>query len=97
MTRTLKYRHDELSDWVWPMPLPGNAKLLGDAIPAESYATGRNPVPGWEERSHGNENQDMILFRESSCSGSWTHGFIKDMSYFYVQQLFLDVVRRMKE
>ncbi|MDD6030537.1 MAG: hypothetical protein PUE68_06935, partial [Kiritimatiellae bacterium] len=77
--------------------LPGKARLLGDAIPAESYATGRNPVPGWEERSHGNENQDMILFRESSCSGSWTHGFIKDMSYFYVQQLFLDVVRRMKE
>ena len=77
--------------------LPGKARLLGDAIPAESYATGRNPVPGWEERSHGNENQDMILFREPSCSGSWTHGFIKDMSYFYVQQLFLDVVRRMKE
>ena len=29
------------------MPLPGNAKLLGDAIPAESYARDSNPVPEW--------------------------------------------------
>ena len=27
--------------------IPNRAQLLADAIPAESYATGRNPVPRW--------------------------------------------------
>ena len=77
--------------------VPAKYQLLGDAIPAESYATGRNPVPSWGEEASGNSNQDMIMMRDVGISRAWNHGYLKDMSYRYIHRLFEDVLTRMEE
>lgn len=77
--------------------IPNRAQLLADAIPAESYATGRNPVPGWGDDFGVNANQDMVFFRKDAVSTRWTHGFLKDSAYMNLSRLFLDVVSRMEE
>ena len=75
--------------------LPGKARLLGDAIPAESYATGRNPVPGWGGVGSSCVNKDMTEFKQGTTL-PWVHGFLKDSALYYINGVFIDVVNRMK-
>jgi hypothetical protein len=76
------------------------AKMLGDAIPAESFAAGANETGGgvmnynmqtdtpngWpEERS---EEKDGNIVRY------WFHSDIKNVSYYYVYKLFEKFIRK---
>ena len=61
------------------------AKMLGDAIPAESFAAGRNPTDGVSE----NYNMQSELPNGWPRSGNdWQHSDIKNVSYYYVYKLF---------
>ena len=69
------------------------AKMLGDAIPAESFAAGANEISGfvnynmqtktpneWPEARSENKNGKKIYY--------WHHSDIKNVSYYYVYKLF---------
>ena len=61
------------------------AKMLGDAIPAESFAAGRNALDGFanyeylEKAKHGWPNEK---------NKKWRHSDIKNVDYRYVQDFF---------
>ena len=74
--------------------IPNRAQLLADAIPAESYATGRNPVPGWGLLGGSTANVDMIRYKTIE-SDRWIHGYLKDVAFFHISGLFDDVSLRM--
>ena len=67
------------------------AYLLATAIPAESYATGANPLPGLKTR----DNVDMAAF---GCKGKvdsfwtykkkWTHGYYIDAPLIRAYDLY---------
>ena len=61
------------------------AKMLGDAIPAESFAAGRNPTDG------GSDNYNMQNELPNGWprpNGDWQHSDVKNVSYYYVYKLF---------
>ena len=61
------------------------AKMLGDAIPAESFATGRNETRGIS----GNYNMQSELPNGwPRPDDDWQHSDIKNVSYYYVYKLF---------
>ena len=68
------------------------AKFLGDAIPARSFAAGRNEISIWEE--DGNVN--FAEFKRSDAwprdGGKWHHSDIKDVSYFYLSEFYRRIV-----
>ena len=70
--------------------IPQRTQLLADAIPAESYAAGRNPVAAWGV----SRNVDMIQFRRAGTALQWNHGFIKSGNYNLIYRLFKDVIER---
>jgi len=71
------------------------AKVLGDAIPALSFAAGRNPVLGFEDRNVDlmtmtNDDEAWPQARLSDPTkvtpegkGRWLHGDAKDVAYRY--------------
>ena len=61
------------------------AKMLGDTIPAESFAAGRNPTDGVSD----NYNMQSELPNEwPRPNGDWQHSDVKNVSYYYVYKLF---------
>lgn len=75
--------------------VPAKYQLLGDAIPAESYATGRNPVPGWSGIGSSCVNKDMTEFKDGIML-PWLHGFLKDSAFYFISGVYLDVINRME-
>lgn len=65
--------------------VPQKNQLLADAIPAESYAAGRNPIPNFL-------NRDMRGMK--SGGGKWTHSFLVSAPYAWVYQVFDDMKMR---
>ena len=61
------------------------AKMLGDAIPAESFAAGANATEG----VGGNYNMQGVTPNGwPRTSNDWRHSDLKDVSYYYVWKLF---------
>ena len=59
--------------------VPLKSQLLADAIPAESYAAGRNPIP----------NLANVEMREKKTGGgNWTHSFIIGAPYAWTYRIF---------
>ena len=63
------------------------AKMLGDAVPAESFAAGRNETSGVSE-NYNYQNEDGMPNGWPRKDGSWRHSDIKDVSYYYLWKLF---------
>ena len=59
--------------------IPQKNQLLADAIPAESYAAGRNPISG-------RDNLDMQ--ERKTGGGKWTHSFIVEAPYAWTYLIF---------
>ena len=78
------------------------AKLLAEAFPAMSRATGRNEV---DDRFGGaNNNIDMMTtmisgwpaerITQDDPNGRWFHGDYKDVAYLFVRKLYDDIVNK---
>ena len=61
------------------------ARMLGDAIPAESFATGANATGGLSE-NYSLHSAKMEGWPRAN--GDWRHSDIKDVSYFHVWRIF---------
>ena len=61
------------------------SKALGDAIPALSFAAGRNEVGAFLR-----SNTDLMTLKDGwpSPDGRWRHGDAKDVSYRYNYKLY---------
>jgi len=68
------------------------ARMLGDAIPAESLATGANPLHERAEIA----NYDMVAHRQNGSprflNGDWLHSDIKNVAYYYVYSIFEHII-----
>lgn len=62
------------------------AKMLGDAIPAESFAAGRNELSGFVNFNYQSHDD-----WPSDRNGRWLHSDIKDVAYRYVRHFFQHV------
>ena len=69
------------------------AKFLGDAIPATSFAAGRNQITLWGTQ----RNIDYLSFvrenawpsaRISSGTKVWEHSDLKNVAYYFIHQVF---------
>lgn len=81
------------------------ARLLADAIPAESFATGRNPVPKWvdEDDETGEDvvNVNMATkFKDQNTIGvldlgedNWIHSFFLQAPYMVVRPFYLSIMK----
>ena len=67
------------------------AKMLGDAIPAESFAAGANAIVGFEE-NYNFQSAREIPNGWPRTSNDWRHSDLKDVSYYYVWKLFEKIV-----
>ena len=66
------------------------AKMLGDAIPAESFAAGRNETSGVS----GNYNcQSATPNGWPSNRDGWFHSDLKDVAFWYTYKLFEKIVK----
>ena len=80
------------------------AQLLADAIPAESFAVGRNPVPAWESIFNSNRNENLASKKNTLPSMPWTvlqddrwlHTFFLSVPYMFVNVLYRDIVHEIK-
>ena len=68
------------------------AKFLGDAIPATSFASGRNAISIW-----GNgRNLNFAECKRSDAwprnEGEWRHSDIRDVAYFFLAELYRRIV-----
>ena len=80
------------------------AQLLADAIPAESFASGRNPVPAWDSVFNSNRNVNLVSKKSSSTSTPWTilhddrwlQNFFLIVPYMFVNALYRDFVHEIK-
>lgn len=70
------------------------ARMLGDAIPAESFATGANETGGLA----GNYNVHAAMADDWPKSDDndnviWEHSDVKNVAYYYLYQFFEKVLR----
>ena len=65
--------------------IPQKNQLLADAIPAESYAAGRNPISNFLNR---------YMRGMKSGGGKWTHSFLVEAPYAWGYQVFDDMKMR---
>ena len=76
------------------------AQLLADAIPAESFAAGANPVPAWRTGMVDECNINMAIdCKDPDKTGEispsrWTHSFFIGAPYMCVHGLYDDIVSR---
>ena len=67
-------------------------KLLAEALPATSRATGRNRQNDWGD----SRNADLMTLKTSwpaeRSNGNWLHGDFKDVAYPFVHQFYEDMV-----
>ena len=64
--------------------VPSRNRLLADAIPAESYAAGRNPLPEIESR-------DMQTMPSGNGWHKWTHSFLIRAPYAWTYRVFTEI------
>jgi hypothetical protein len=67
------------------------AQLLADAIPAESFAVGRNPVPAWDDDNIEMSSQylrDINLNMLPGLAQRWVHSFFLRVPYCVSRKLF---------
>ena len=70
------------------------AKMLGDAIPAESFAAGRNETSGVSENYNYQGLQiDGWPRKDRRGNSLWYHSDIKDVSFFFTYPFFIRVVK----
>lgn len=69
------------------------ARMLGDAIPAESFATGANALYG----RTGIVNHNMATYRKNGSprllSTRWKHSDIKNTAFYYVYSVFEEFLK----
>jgi len=66
------------------------AKMLGDAIPAESFAAGANVISGVE----GNYNMgNLMAERWPANRDGWFHSDLKNVAFWYTYKLFEKIKR----
>ena len=65
--------------------MPQKNQLLADAIPAESYAAGRNQIPGFV---------NLEMQKEKTGGGKWTHSFLIEAPYAWTYAIFHDIKER---
>ena len=70
------------------------AKMLGDAIPAESFAAGRNETRG-VSGNYNYQGQQIDGWPRKDRRGNslWYHSDIKDVSFFFTYPFFIRVVK----
>ena len=70
------------------------AKMLGDAIPAESFAAGRNETGG-VAGNYNYQGQQIDGWPRKDRRGNslWYHSDIKDVSFFFTYPFFSRVVK----
>ena len=69
------------------------AKFLGDAIPATSFAAGRNPITLWGTQRNVNyqsfvRENAWPSARISSGTKVWEHSDLKNIAYIFIHQVF---------
>ena len=73
-------------------------QLLADAIPAESYAVGANPVPSWSTNGCVNVNMAMEFKDEDqivkSLNQKWLHSFFIKVPYMCIHEFYENIVSR---
>ena len=72
------------------------ARMLGDAIPAESFATGANALYGRTRIV----NHNMATYRKNGSprllSTRWKHSDIKNTAFYYVYSVFEEFIKERK-
>ena len=68
------------------------AKFLGDAIPARSFAAGRNEMLIWGDGGNLNFSDCKRSDAWPRDGGKWFHSDIKDVAYFYLPELYRRIV-----
>ena len=68
------------------------AKMLGDAIPAESFAAGRNMIGG-VSGNYNYQNEDGTPNGWPSNRDGWFHSDLKDVAYWYTYKLFVKFIK----
>lgn len=63
------------------------AGALAIHIPAESYAAGRNQIPGFV---------NLEMQGKRSGGGDWTHSFIVEAPYAWTYEIFDDIKERIR-
>ena len=69
------------------------AKMLGDAIPAESFAAGSNKIPSLSK------NYDLQSFaheewpRTKGNGKAWYHSDIENVAYYFLAEFFKEVIK----
>ena len=70
------------------------AKFLGDAIPATSFAAGRNNIMGVSENYNmqiGVQGNVWPIARIKNNRREWLHSDVKNVAFFYLHQVFRKV------
>ena len=75
------------------------AKFLGDAIPATSFAAGRNQISVWGSLRNVDcqflvKDNPWPVDRMKNNVRQWRHSDIKDIAYFYLHQFFSEIQAR---
>ncbi len=69
--------------------------MLADAIPAQSYAAGRNAVPGMTNREMSGQFKDSVragILFDDEDDRKWVHSFFLRVPFSVVHDLFRDFV-----
>ncbi len=71
------------------------ARRLGDAISAESFATGANPlaieaIGNYDMEAHRQNGKPRIL------KTGWFHSDIKDLAFYHVYSVFEEFIKERK-
>ena len=64
------------------------AKMLGDVIPAESFAAGANEIRGFLNHNMQTETSNGWPRKDSDQKASWEHSDVKDVSFYFTYKLF---------
>ena len=64
------------------------AKMLGDAIPAESFAAGRNAINGVSQNFNFQGQNIPNWPKKSGSDNAWEHSDIKNVAYCFVHAIF---------
>ena len=68
------------------------AKFLGDAIPATSFASGRNVIATFGNDGNINFAECKRTDAWPRNEGEWMHSDIKNVAYFYLSELYRRIV-----
>ena len=69
--------------------------MLGDAIPAESFAAGANEIGGVEDNHNMQTDTPNGWPRKNdSDEAHWLHSDIKNMAYFYIYPAFNQILEK---